>query len=403
MGNMRVRRFTAISIEAIKPQAMAFEATDGSGLRLFVSPTGAKSFGWRYRRPDNGLPAKLTLGKWPTTTLAAARVALEKARLDLEQGRDPGGAKRQAKVDADLAQGGTLRSIAEEHLRYEEAKRDPLRTIGQRRATFERVIYDEIGGRPIHEIRRGEVVKLMDKVEAERGPRMADEVLSVLSILFRWHAIRDESFRSPLVPGMNRTTPKGRMRTRVLDDGELRRVWIACEGLGAFGAFIKFLLLTATRRNESAHAIWSEVLNGVWRIPAERFKSEREHVVPLSRAAQDLLASVPRIADCDFIFTNDGQRAIGGFSAAKRKLDEASGVVGWRLHDLRRVARSLLSRAGIANDIAEMCLGHSIGGLRATYDQYRYESEKRHALEALSAQIERIVNPTEDNVVPMRR
>ena len=96
--------------------------------------------------------------------------------------------------------------------------------------------------------------------------------------------------------------------------------------------------------------------------------------------------------------------ALSDFARFKRVLDEASGVTGWRLHDLRRVARSLLSRGGIGADIAERCLGHVPGGIRATYDRYEYRHEKAHAFEALAAQIERIVNaPEGGNVVSLKR
>jgi integrase len=403
---MKVKKFTAISVEALKPQLTQYEATDGSGLRLIIFPSGKKTWCLRYRKPNSGRPAKLVFGKWPSMTLAQARVALEKARLDLDQGIDPAGAKQEAKAAAEIAKGDTLRAIAEQHLRYEESKPTgkQLRTIDQRRSTFERLIFPVLGGRPIHEIKRSEIVRLLDHIEAARGPRAADEALSVLNIVYGWAVLRHENLTNPIIKSMRRTTPKGRMRTRVLDNGELRKVWIACEGLGAFGAFIRFLLLTATRRNESARATWSEVVNGIWRIPAERFKSEREHVVPLSRAAQDLLASVPVISGCDFIFTNDGQRAIGGFSAAKRKLDQASGVVGWRLHDLRRVSRSLLSRAKVSPEIAERCLGHSVGGhLGKTYDQHNYHGELALAFEALAREIDTIINPPDGNVITLRR
>ena len=124
-------------------------------------------------------------------------------------------------------------------------------------------------------------------------------------------------------------------------------------------------------------------------------------VRPLSPAAQDVLAKLPRIGKAGYVFTTDGRSGLGGFSKFKRKLDKASGVTGWTLHDLRRTARSLMSRAGIPSDHAERCLGHVIGGVRGVYDRHEFHAEKKRAYEALAAQIERIVNP-KDNVVPLR-
>jgi integrase len=93
---------------------------------------------------------------------------------------------------------------------------------------------------------------------------------------------------------------------------------------------------------------------------------------------------------------------MSGFSKFKHKFDEACGVADWTLHDLRRTARSLMSRAGVAPDHAERCLGHVIGGVRGTYDRHEYAEEKRKAFEALAGQIDRIVNPRE-NVVAIGR
>jgi integrase len=122
----------------------------------------------------------------------------------------------------------------------------------------------------------------------------------------------------------------------------------------------------------------------------------------LSNAAQAILAGQPRIDGCDFVFTSNGVTPITSFSAPKDRLDVASGVADWRLHDARRSARSLLSRAGVNADVAERCLGHAIPGVRAVYDRHQYVDEMRHAFEALAAQIERIVNPPEGDVIPLR-
>jgi integrase len=84
------------------------------------------------------------------------------------------------------------------------------------------------------------------------------------------------------------------------------------------------------------------------------------------------------------------------------KTARASHVTGWTLHDLRRTARSLLSRSGVDADTAERCLAHAIRGVRGTYDRHRYMDEKACAFEALAAMIDRILHPPAENVVPLR-
>jgi integrase len=192
---------------------------------------------------------------------------------------------------------------------------------------------------------------------------------------------------------MARVRPKDRMRSRVLSDSELREVWRAADSMGPFGAFVQLLILTATRRNEAARMRRSELSNGDWLIPASRYKSKKPHLIPLSKAAQELLAKQPQIVDCDYVFALDGARPLNSFGRGKELLDKLSGVTGWTLHDTRRVARSLLSRAGISNDVAEMCLGHSLPTLRRTYDLHGFYREKARAFELLAQEVGRVVNP----------
>src|SRR5262245_5487678 len=171
-----VKRLTAIGVEQIKPSTTRFELTDGtSGLRLVVQPSGARSWCIRYRRPGSRRTAKLTIGSWPAVSLAQARADAAAALREIADGNDPSAARKDAKAAAEVVAGNTLRAIAEAHLRYEEGKSadERLRTIDQRRATFERLIYPVLGGRPIAEIKRGEIMRLLDDVEAKRGGRMA--------------------------------------------------------------------------------------------------------------------------------------------------------------------------------------------------------------------------------------
>ena len=104
----------------------------------------------------------------------------------------------------------------------------------------------------------------------------------------------------------------------------------------------------------------------------------------------------------EFVFSANGRQAIGNYTKHKQAIDEASGVTGWTLHDLRRTARSLMSRAGVPADHAERCLGHIIGGVRGVYDRHEYLDEKRRAFEALASQIQRIIEP-QPNVVAIKR
>jgi integrase len=187
-----------------------------------------------------------------------------------------------------------------------------------------------------------------------------------------------------------------------LTDDELRQVWLAAGDFpGPRGAFVQLLLLTAARRNEVARMSWDELSGGEWTIPAVRYKTGTAVTLPLSKAALAILNAVPRIEGCRFVFSSGGRKPISGFGKFKERFDAACGVKEWRLHDLRRTARSLMSRAGVPSDHAERCLGHVMPGVRGTYDRHRYLEEMRHAFEALAAEIACIVHP-QHNVAALR-
>ena len=189
---------------------------------------------------------------------------------------------------------------------------------------------------------------------------------------------------------MSRRHADERERSRILSDDEVKALWTT-PFPSPWGQFVKFLLLTACRRSEAAEMTWDEVKEGLWVIPASRYKTNTETALPLSAAALRVLDGIPRIEGCAFVFSTNGRAPIGGFSGFKLRLDAACGVSGWRLHDLRRSARSLLSRAAVMPDIAERCLGHTIPGIRGVYDRHPYLVEMKDAFERLAAQIDCIV------------
>jgi integrase len=393
--------FTAKFVENVKPGPVRKELPDGgcSGLYLVVQPSGVKSWAARYR--FNGKSTKLTLGKWPTMTLAAARKAATTAQHELERGNNPAKAKVDAKIKAAAAVPNTVARIATEYMQREGHR---LRTADQRSSALRRLVLPVIGERLIETIERSDIIRLLDQIEDRNGPRAAHAVLSLLRRIFHWHELRTDRFRSPIISGMGRISEQERARSRVLDDDELRSIWNATANpLDPFAALVRFLLLTAARRSEAAGMKRDEIDGDVWTLPASRSKTKTEIVRPLSKAATALIEQMPQIDGCKYIFSGNGVAAFTNFSRPKTALDAASGVSGYRLHDLRRSARSLLSRAGVNADIAERCLGHAIGGVRGVYDRYRYTEEMRRAFEALAAEIERAVSPPTGEIIQRRR
>jgi integrase len=401
------KRLTDIAISNLKPQAARYEVRDAvSPLRVVVQPSGHKSFVVRYRSPLNGKPTKLTL--MAGISLAAARKEAADAFYQIEKGRDPSAAKKGAKAERRTTAANTFRAVAERYMTLvAKMRRDgdqvtfngDIRTAPRILRDLERAILPTLGHRPVVEIRRSEIVALLDNIELESGPVAADRALALIRRIMNWYATRADNFAPPVIRGMARTKTKERARSRILKDDEIRAIWNSKEP-GAFPAIVRFLLLTGARRAEAAGMTWKEIDGDNWNLPASRNKTKEELTRPLSLAALAVIEE--QRSDCPFVFSKDG-KAFSTFSRDKVAFDAAIGVSNWRVHDLRRTARSLLSRAGIAADIGERCLGHALPGIRGTYDHYDYQPEMRRAYDALAALIERIANPPKGNVTALRK
>jgi integrase len=386
------KSLTPITVEKLKPAATRYEIADGGqrGLKLVIFPSGQKSFVVRYR--FNGVKRKLTLGH---VGLAAARKAAAAALYEVHEGKDPAAAKQA--VAASTKE--TVRWVCEEYLRREGGK---LRNASDRRRALERLVYPTLGNTPVASLRRSQVVRLLDDIQDNSGDRMADITLSYLRRALAWHAGRVDDFNSPIIAGMGRYNASERARSRTLSDDELRKIWHASATPHPFHAFVRFLLLTGCRRSEAQLLTWPEIKGSDWHLPAARNKTKEDLIRPLSSATQDLLRQVPRVAECPFVFTISGSRPIS-MPKPKATFNRRCGVTGWTLHDLRRTARTLLSRAGVAPDHAERCLGHVVGGVRGVYDKHAYHGEMRHAFEALASTIGQVVSPAPGGVVTRLR
>lgn len=311
--------------------------------------------------------------------------------------------RRAARQKRDPSAADSLRSVID---LYFELAGNELRTADDRQKAFERLLPKQWWARRIHDITRKEVVALLDDIQKDRGRVMAHNFLAYLRKVFNWYCVRDETFISPIVRGMGRIQPGKHRRQRVLSDAELHAVWQAAEELklrgiskeggmtaiGVYAWFIQFLLLTGVRRENGARAQWHEVTPDRYIVPPERYKTDKHLVVPLSSAAQDLLATMPKLSKRWLFSTGKPKKKFDErVIEILRRDDPHAKLKGWTVHDLRRTARTLMSRAGVPYDIAERCIGHSLGAMQETYDVYAYFEQKQQAFEALAQLIKRIV------------
>ena len=386
-------RLTDLAVKSKKPKDKRYSVSDnGSGLWLVVQPSGHKSY-VTWTRLQSGRQIKVTHGDADALSLADARVANSKAIQQAKQGNDPRDAKRLVKAKRLIAEANTFAAVAMKYLDSDETKE--LGTVRQIRDRLERLAIPLLGDKPVADIRRSNIVDALDRIAHNNGRTQANRTLSTIRCVLDFYGNRDDDYRPPQLSKLNR---KLAARDRVLKDDEIKLIWDAGD------RFANFLLLTAARRSEVAGMQWKEIVGSDWILPAARNqKTGLDLVRPLSKRAMALL---PKRGDDDaFVFGHVPDKPLRGYGSLKRRLDAASGVTGWRLHDLRRTARTLLSRARVSVDHAERCLGHIVGGVRGIYDRHEFHAEKADAFEALSRQIGLIVNPPAkgSNVRQLRR
>ena len=362
----------------------------GLALVLVASYGGSKTF--RVMTYRNGKPHTVKLGTYPQLTVKAAR---EKARAYFE---NPEKFNAQAEV-------GSFKDVAENWFkRHVEAHR--LRSQEEIRRQLEKYVYPRWKDRKFLEIRRHDVNDLLDEIADHNGRNhnhQADAVLATIRQIMGWHQSRDENYTSPIVKGMRRSQSVA--RDRILYDDEIRRLWLACgEVNGTYGALVKIGLLTAQRRDKIASMRWDDLKDGDWTIRPDHREKGTAKKLKLPSMALEVLEQLPRIAGNPHVFPGRGIAAFNSFSQRKDELDEKLGKIEpWVFHDLRRTARSLLSRAGVRPDIAERVLGHAIPGVAGIYDRHSYDPEKADALNRLAALVQTIINPPPENVIRMWR
>jgi len=391
------KNLTDHMIAKLKPGPKRFTLPDPElrGHYVRVTPTGAKSYVAVARDPA-GRQVWATIGGADLLTIDAAR---EKARSAIQRIRAGLPAIEPPPVAPD-----SFFAVAENYL-ARHVRANGLRSESEITRILQNQVYPMWKERAFEDIRRGDVARLLDTVQDTSGPGAADHLLAVVRGVMNWHESRSDDYTSPIARNMRRTDAKARKRSRILDDAELRAVWAVAKANGTFGAIVRLLLLTGQRREKVATMKFADVsVDGVWQIDTEEREKGNGGALVLPEAALVIIQEQTRIGDNPYIFAGRGHGHFNGFSPCKRAFDKKVGdLPRWTLHDLRRSARSLMSRAGVRPDIAERVMGHAITGVEGVYDRHSYRDEKADALQRLANLIEGIVHPpTGTNVVPLK-
>lgn len=365
----------------------------GFGVRIY--PSAKKSFILSYRQ--KGTKRLFTIGQYGNITLEQARVLAQKKMGEVADGKDPLLNRKAAKKKHDW----TVNRAGKDFIKKLKAGSDKHHTEVAR--IFKKDVFPVIGSKPIDEVTKDHILKILDAVMERGSGVMANRTLTRLSRFFNWCIERNLIEHSPTYKLSKPTKEQSRERT--LADYEIKDIWLACEKTNyPFGPLVRFLFLTGQRRGEAASIKWEylDEEKQLWNLPREDTKSDRSHSVHLTPVALKLIKEAPHLGD--YVFSSTGDRPFENFSRAKKILDkkikamrpkdDKSKMASWTLHDIRRTVATGMARLEIAPHIVEKILNHTSGSIRgvaAIYNRHKYTDEMKAALEKWAGHIEKVL------------
>jgi integrase len=367
--------------------------TEIKGFGFRVTAGGARAFVLNYR--VNGRERRYTIGSYPDWSVAAAREEAKRLKREVNKGYDTMGQKhadRTAPTVADLSD----RYLSEHAIRKApRAQRDD-------RSMIEKLVLPEIGRLKVFEVRREDIDRLHREVSRTR-PIRANRMVQMLSKMFAL-AIRWEYRSDNPVKGIHRN-PEER-RTRYLSADEMGRLTsvLATHENQASANVIRLLLLTGARRGEVMGATWNQfdLEAGTWTKPSAHTKQKKEHRVPLSAPAIQLLSGIRAEAGASshvFPGRKPGEPLtdIKNFWAGvcrKAELEDC------RIHDLRHTYASILASAGLSLPVIGALLGHTQPNTTARYS-HLFDDPLREATERVGKLIGAVERGQFGEIVPL--
>jgi integrase len=358
---------TALSIRRAKPGYVA----DGNGLYLQVTDAGARS--WIYRYALHGRRREMGLGPFPTISIATVRNLAAGARSLVVAGTDPIDARdaERARQRLEEARSITFSDAAEQFLQSHEGTWKNAKHRQQWRNTLGTYAHPVIGSLPVADVHTEEIVRLLDPIwnaKAETAFRVRARVERVLD----WAKVR--GYRSGENPArwrghLDKLFPARRKVRKVkhhaavrIDDMPIIYGRLS-QAAGMAAVALRFAILTGARAGEVTGANWAELdLNtAIWSIPASRMKAQREHRVPLSGEAVDLLREAKKVRTTELVFPGYRAGTQLSVSSLLTALKTAGGGEA-TVHGFRSTLRDWAAeRTTISREVAEMALAHVIG------------------------------------------
>lgn len=363
-----------------KPMEKLYRLNDYKGLYLEIKPSGVKA--WRYRFKLGGKESLFALGDYPSVGLADAREKCEDARKLVRLGVSPVQNRQFEKIRREMDSANTFEAVAKEWLALKDWE-DVTKT--RRLDMLQRVVFPSIGKLPVRQITSAHVLDILMKTVKRGAPSVAAEAKRTMSSVFELAVATLRADTDPVWAVRKSLPPNKTQHKRALSVEEIGKLLVDFDGHGGnfqtINAF-RLMWLTLTRPNESVKAEWSEfdIENALWKIPAQRMKARREHVLPLPTQALDLLKAMrPVTGNTKFVFPNRDDRARPMADAALR---QALKKLGWATkyspHGTRTTGSTRLNEIGFRHDVIEAQLAHAEpNAVRRAYNHATYLEERR--------------------------
>ena len=366
---------TDTKVRTLKFKAEPFKVGDGEGLHLLVQPNGSKL--WRLAYRYMGKQKTLALGQYPAVTLREARRARDSAKEQLAKDLDPSDLRKAERRERTIAVSNTFGSVAEEWFEINQSRW--VETYSCRlRGRLDGDLLPALGRRPIAEIEPLDVLDAIRKIERRDAIEMAKRVMQMASGIFRYGVATGKCRRDPTADLKGALKPSKAPKRRTALPGlelcQFMRDLEQYDGDIVTKLGLKLIVLTFVRTAEMRFAPWTEFedLDGkepLWRIPAERMKMRRAHLVPLAPQAVEVLRKLRRITGkSDKLFPGNTRTGV----MSENTLIFAIYRMGYHsratVHGFRATASTMLNEAQFNRDWIEIQLAHFDGSVRGVYN-----------------------------------
>ncbi len=383
---MLIKPLSSTEVKNAKVTGRDYSLHDGFGLLLYVSKAGGKAWRFRYQHPDTKKRQTLTIGSYPEFTLAEAREERDKAKRLLARGIDPNEEKRVKKAERIKKKTQTFKYLADAWLKMYEKDNKRASTVAYNKRVINNYILPAIGCISIHDISAENVINAFRQY-ANRAATLARSIdltrtivdFAVNTGVLSGNPISKIHKAFPTV----KSTPQKSLNINRLP--ELLNVWESSTIHPSTKNSLLFLILTMVRPLEALNVTWSEIdlEERLWTIPAERMKSGRDHVVPLSSQAMAVIEEMKAIKKSEYIFYGayrpENPIVRSSIFHALKRYNLGKEMT---LHGFRSMWSTLLNEEGFNPDVIEAALAHKSGNaLRDVYNRSTYLEQRARMMQ----------------------